>query len=774
MLEDECVRPDPSEKLSQLGLALLKFVSSHRGLTPELFDEYTKRQYLAKAPQRNPFGSDEDAHKFPEFDVFTKLSVLHQLSVWSLWNPDRIRERMEEKDAAQTVWRIEPTGWDSKERTYFVLDDNRLYRKTDPAPPVSDSKPKAKLKSKKPQSRRASKRMRLSNGEAGTPDQEEVTELDESVLAQSGAYMDGLGGAAWKCVAVSLEDYTAFLDEIRRSRDPDEKALFRRITDDVLPEIERAAEAKERRAAKTRREMENVQKLATAKRSSRLADKTQKQREQEEAEEAVRKQRADLIMAHREQEKQYKMEEARESRMLTREQRLKEREVKRILHEEQLAKLEASSDNGESNAARLSERNRKFELERAKSELLKLHEGQDDWDFDCAICGRHGKNLDDGTHSLACESCGVWQHSACHGINEIDAESDDFHFLCASCSKPKKPLKLNFGSPNGTHIHEAQDGGINPTWPVPSVMVPPRNTHSQQVHQPVKYNFPPPQSSMQTLQSPPSPVKYNRGSSDAQEPRIPLASNTNLNGIAITPNHAQHAFSIGASPPSQLFTPEAAHNPFLNHFGRQRPVPSPKVAASPAPSLSATQGATDVRFSPSLSNGGSFGMNANSYTPASARPNAGAFSPMKQPSSPPRPLPAHSPHASPLAGLANGTTSFPPSPFNGAPASSSGISPVKHEPPRPTSSSSLDALASAATAVTPSSSSASRQDIQLLPAVTLSPSVDANGGLVPPPVKKVTTETIPILNDSSSFSAALSSSNQTQNESEAQDKMDLS
>jgi hypothetical protein len=29
----ECVKPGPSEKLSSIGLALLKFVSSHRGLT---------------------------------------------------------------------------------------------------------------------------------------------------------------------------------------------------------------------------------------------------------------------------------------------------------------------------------------------------------------------------------------------------------------------------------------------------------------------------------------------------------------------------------------------------------------------------------------------------------------------------------------------------------------------------------------------------------------------------------------------------------------------
>jgi hypothetical protein len=32
-LESECLNPQPSEKLAQIGLALLKHVSSHKGLT---------------------------------------------------------------------------------------------------------------------------------------------------------------------------------------------------------------------------------------------------------------------------------------------------------------------------------------------------------------------------------------------------------------------------------------------------------------------------------------------------------------------------------------------------------------------------------------------------------------------------------------------------------------------------------------------------------------------------------------------------------------------
>lgn len=153
--------------------------------------------------------------------------------------------------------------------------------------------------------------------------------------------------------------------------------------------------------------------------------------------------------------------QARESRMLTREQRLKEREVKRILHEEELKRLEENQKELENNGdARMSERHLKSEMERRQKELDKLAEEEDDWVFDCAVCGMHGENLDDGTHSIACEKCSIWQHSSCHGIREEDAEREDFHFVCSDCRrkddearKPKlPPLKLRIAASNSPQL----------------------------------------------------------------------------------------------------------------------------------------------------------------------------------------------------------------------------------------------------------------------------------------------------------------------------------
>jgi DNA-directed RNA polymerase len=40
-----------------------------------------------------------------DFDVLLKLRVLHQLSVWTFWNADRIRDKMpEKKESEQLQW----------------------------------------------------------------------------------------------------------------------------------------------------------------------------------------------------------------------------------------------------------------------------------------------------------------------------------------------------------------------------------------------------------------------------------------------------------------------------------------------------------------------------------------------------------------------------------------------------------------------------------------------------------------------------------------------
>ena len=219
-------------------------------------------------------------------------------------------------------------------------------------------------------------------------DAEDTTTQVEKVVSEE----DGFGGRKWECLAVTLTEYQDFLESIRKSRDADEKALFKRITDEVLPVIEKAEEDQQRKQARREKELMNLQKLATAKRSSRLAGKQEREREEQEAAEAERKRKTELAAAKQNQERQKQMEEARESRMMTREQRLKEREYKRILHEEELANMSEDNKKLDAGEARMSERHLKREMEKRRKELAAL-EQEDEWTFDCAVCGVHGENL---------------------------------------------------------------------------------------------------------------------------------------------------------------------------------------------------------------------------------------------------------------------------------------------------------------------------------------------------------------------------------------------
>lgn len=256
-------------------------------------------------------------------------------------------------------------------------------------PPPAAPKPKANSRRGKAAAKANKRRKVLEAGESSN-DTGAAGSIDDG---KAGSIEDdGFGGRTWECIAITLGQYQAFLDTIEKSRDDDEKALHKRISEEVLPVIEKAEESQLKRIARKEKELINMQKLASAKRSSRLADKMEREREEQEALATERKRKADLLEAKKGQERQLKMEEARESRMMTREQRLKEREYKRILHEEELASLSEDNKKVDAGKARMSERHLKAEMEKRKKELAALAQ-EDEWSFDCSKCGVHGENL---------------------------------------------------------------------------------------------------------------------------------------------------------------------------------------------------------------------------------------------------------------------------------------------------------------------------------------------------------------------------------------------
>ncbi|EGX90260.1 PHD finger domain protein [Cordyceps militaris CM01] len=389
-IETECLKPC-STLLSDIALALLKLVSQHRGLT------------------------------FCDLDTPTKIIVLQQLTQWVMSQP-ALRERMEDSHD-QTSWRIEPYGWDADDRTYYVLDDNRVYRLTEISEPLAG----------KPQKQKAYRTARRSGRRGRTSDtfSTEHCVAGESLESDSPQAKSNLGGMGWECVAVTLDDVRRLVDSFRTTPDANEKILRNQLDVHLLPILEKQEESRKRKDAQHQRELLSLAKMANAKRSSRIAGKVEQQREEEKAKEQWAKSQRELESRQRETQTQIKSERERDFRMFSRERRLKDRAARRHLREEELSQISKGNSVVPDGRARTSDRQLQSEIDRKKRALRALEDEEEDWTFDC-VCGLYGQ-VDDGAHSIACERCNVWQHSDCVGIQEAEADREDFQFVCESC-----------------------------------------------------------------------------------------------------------------------------------------------------------------------------------------------------------------------------------------------------------------------------------------------------------------------------------------------------
>lgn len=376
----------------------------------------------------------------------------------------------------------------------------------------------------------------------------------------------------------------------------------------------------------------------------------------------------------------------------------------------------------------MSERQLKSEMDKRKKELAALAE-EDTWTFDCAACGVHGENLDDGTHSVACEKCNVWQHSACLGFSQVEAEKDDFHFICQDCTrraedaaKPKiPPLKFHLGSssspPNQKSSHSANDskkrksigeGGQMPplkkfkpveTQPPPAASARPLHSNLGQngMHQAIMNGptlspqgqisnhrgtnaaetVPPP-----GLRSPPGPPAYSNGYTNhvplpngySNQQRLesptrqpgPHPNDYTAQSNGNAVNHFPVQYFPEQTPQRPAYQPNNAQDPFLNTFDRVRP------GSSSGPPVSTPANVPTTLSSPSFTqNTPRLSPYVNGTSSATPILPAALPPPVKQQMSPP-PRALHLPSSSPI--------NHPPL-HNNAP-SSPGFSPTKQSPPR--------------------------------------------------------------------------------------------
>lgn len=328
--------------------------------------------------------------------------------------------------------RIEPYGWDREDRTYFVLDDNRIYRLTEARPTQSWLKSKKQTKTGSRAGSRSSKRHQVAHPSANDARSSNETEAEEPSKID-----DGLGGMKWECVAVTLDEVVRFLQTMQNSRDENEKVLRAQIRDHLVPILEQQEESRRKKALQRERELLNHVKMANAKRSSRIAGRAEQRKLEEQEQEEERRREAEAAALQREVNQRRNMEKERDSRLMSRERRLKDREARRLRYQEDIAQMSDESKKGGSQ--KRSSRQLRQAIEQRKQALVELGDDED-WVFDCE-CGVYGQ-IDDGTHSIACEKCNVWQHSKCVGISVEDAEHPEFNFTCASCRRSGEAPKL--------------------------------------------------------------------------------------------------------------------------------------------------------------------------------------------------------------------------------------------------------------------------------------------------------------------------------------------
>lgn len=287
---------------------------------------------------------------------------------------------------------------------YYLLDDNRLYRRTDP--PISEDPPVTPTRRARPKSNtkraralaRAAKRRKLAAEEAASEGDHDNDDQDQdSATAAAAQHSDRNQGYKWECVAISLAQYREFVEILKKSKDPNEQILRDRIIEHIIPVVEKWEESQQRKIAKRERELLNMARMATAKKSSRLAEKHERERQEREAAEAEKRLQAQQESAARKEKERAKTDEERRRRLMKRERRMQDREERRKhnqimldrLHEE--AKQLAHS--GETNVAgRMSERRLKNEIARRREEMDSIRDDES-WVFDCAVCGVHGENL---------------------------------------------------------------------------------------------------------------------------------------------------------------------------------------------------------------------------------------------------------------------------------------------------------------------------------------------------------------------------------------------
>ncbi|KAI9206795.1 uncharacterized protein BJ171DRAFT_496980 [Polychytrium aggregatum] len=419
---------NPTYYLKDIMCRLLKLLTSNKPVTPDNWQTHLATLFQSRADRLESALLVDPHTDYFDLPLKNKLLVLYYLCEWQLDFPEQFRSLVEESDEDETTWRVDPLGYDHAGNTYWLFDDNRLFKES-PAPSSTASKSAAK----------ARKGRNTRNSRSVEDEQQALQESSKVDQTPSN----------WSLVCGTSVEWTEFPKQFENSRYTVEKELYAVLVESVLPQVVEEMMEEEKKILLQ-------EALLNRKRSSRLQD-----RELERMAIDARKKEEEAVLTARLKEEERQRQEllARQQQLKAREERLLRREKKleslRIEREKKLLKKQAGTETGAVEVAVVSEppeseiavqidaqrrQSSRRRSQRPDPEVFDETLTEDAWYFDC-VCGVYGERLDDGKTMIECERCHVWQHLDCqiaHQGGNPDDEDDmkrweAAQFICETC-----------------------------------------------------------------------------------------------------------------------------------------------------------------------------------------------------------------------------------------------------------------------------------------------------------------------------------------------------
>ncbi|MCJ8734424.1 hypothetical protein PDJAM_G00235320 [Pangasius djambal] len=332
-LEEALLKQD-GDFLSELLCCLLQGCYQRNDITPQAFRSYLEDiiNYRWELEEGKPNPLKESS--FEELAVRTQVEILHRLCDYRLDAAD-VFDLLKGLEADSL--RVEPLGQDGHGALYWYFYGTRLYKeeRVRKKSPELGEIPEVRVPEKKRRGRPPKKKYGDSS-----PVEIECIKDEENGEEEPQLSKERERGS-WSLVCENEEQWTRLAESIKDKTSPQDRHLFRIITQNFLPEISSMIEHKEK---------EQLQKLLNppVRNSLRLSDKHVVNKEEAVSEVDLKQREEDLerqaLLAEQRREEERLLQEEREREELERAKAAEERSRRRKQREERAWLLSQGKD----------------------------------------------------------------------------------------------------------------------------------------------------------------------------------------------------------------------------------------------------------------------------------------------------------------------------------------------------------------------------------------------------------------------------------------------